>query len=286
LQSEGKPLELVEADLLASEEIWRPIVRGCKYVFHTASPFYNDAKTEEELVKPAVEGTLSVLRSCAEEDSVERVVLTSSIAAVRYVKGLSERKEPITEADWTSVEDLGNNNPYVKSKTLAERAAWEFVEKNSKNKFSMAAINPVLIVGPPTFKTTSTSINSVLKLADGSLKTARDSYIGFVDVRDVAEAHLRAAETSEAAGKRFILTTGNYHYNDVAEVLKKVLAPRGYKTAATCEKRASPPLPNSTEQTESVLQLKPLSFQQSISDMADAFVEMKYLVKEDVAVGV
>ena len=134
-------LELVEADLL-KEETWINAVKGCTYVLHTASPFPNSSpKDENELINPAVNGTLYVLRACVQDGvKIKRVVLTSSIAAIAGAN--FEQNRTYTEKDWPKVEAL---DPYSKSKTMAEKSAWDFLEQRKKNNlpcFELAVINP------------------------------------------------------------------------------------------------------------------------------------------------
>ena len=141
-------VELVEADLLNTEE-WVKATKGCDYVLHTASPFVLTPKTEDELVKPAVQGTLAVLEACAKKDSsVKRVVLTSSVQSILY-GDLSKvyNGHTFTEKDWTVVENVEN---YTKSKTLAEKAAWDFLKENkgkgdNSNQFDLNVINVSII---------------------------------------------------------------------------------------------------------------------------------------------
>jgi nucleoside-diphosphate-sugar epimerase len=141
VQNPKHELELVEADLL-KEEKWSDAVKGCTFVIHTASPFPNSSpKDENELITPAVNGTLYVLRACVQEGSkVKRVVLTSSVAAIAGSN--FENNRTYTEKDWPNVDIL---DPYSKSKTLAEKSAWNFLEERKKNKlpcFELAVINP------------------------------------------------------------------------------------------------------------------------------------------------
>jgi dihydroflavonol-4-reductase len=158
-------LEFFIADLL-SDDGWKEAVEGSKYVLHVASPFFlGEPENEDVFIKPAVEGTLRVLKACADAD-VQKVVLTSSFAAVGY--GHPREKEVYTEEDWSSVD--GEISPYAKSKTLAEKAAWEFVDNlEESKKFELTVINPVAVTGPMLTNDIGSSNDFLLKLISGSM---------------------------------------------------------------------------------------------------------------------
>ena len=163
-------------------------VNGCDYVLHVASPFPNTVpKDENELIIPAREGALRVLRA-SRDAGVKRVVLTSSFAAMGY--GHTPQAAPFNESDWT---DPNGNDvmPYTKSKTLAERAAWDFVGREAKG-LELAVVNPVGVFGPVLGADYATSILFVQRLMDGALPGLPRMSFGVVDVRDVADLHLRA----------------------------------------------------------------------------------------------
>ncbi|RDW83494.1 major facilitator superfamily protein-4 [Coleophoma crateriformis] len=197
-----------------------------EYVFHTASPFhykYKDA--EKELLQPAIIGTTSILRAIKKSaPSVKRVVVTSSLAAVR-----SKEKNVGGHADWCSVtaEDVKRDpsTGYVASKTLAEQAAWQYM-KDEKPSFTLSVINPTLVFGPVAPHSSLSSINTsnerVYTIMTGGAKsgcppTGTNSL--YVDVRDVAIAHLAAAEKSEAAGRRFLLVGGHFTNKQIVEII-------------------------------------------------------------------
>jgi dihydroflavonol-4-reductase len=210
-------LTIAEADLL-DEKVWLQLTKGADYVMHIASPFPDLLpKHEDELIKPAVEGTLNILKA-ASTNGVKKVVLTSSIAAIIYGKDKSERSGYYSEKDWTNPDKGGDLTPYIKSKTLAEKAAWNFVQKDP-NKLKLAVINPGAILGPILEKDSSTSVKLVSKLMDGS--TPGIPQIGFeiVDVRSVADLHIKAMESHEADGKRFICTAGHLSLKEIADTL-------------------------------------------------------------------
>ncbi|PRQ02082.1 SDR family oxidoreductase [Enhygromyxa salina] len=209
---------IVAADLLGDEG-WAEAVGGCDYVLHVASPFpAAQPKDANELIVPARDGTLRVLRA-ARDAGVERVVLTSSFAAVGY--GHPPRDEPFTEADWSDTSaDLP---PYIRSKIAAEQAAWRFIEEEGGG-LELSVINPVGIFGPVLGRDYSSSIAIVERMLSGKLPACPRVYFGVVDVRDVVDLHLRAMVSAEAAGERFIAVAGDsLSMLDVATILRERL---------------------------------------------------------------
>jgi nucleoside-diphosphate-sugar epimerase len=204
-------LSFVVADLMADAG-WDAAFAGVRHVIHTASPFPSHIpKDENDLILPAREGTLRVLRA-AKDAGVRRVVLTSSIAAISYGPG----RAPFTEADWTDV-DGPLATPYYKSKTLAERAAWDFARENG---LELAVVNPGMILGPVLGAEIGTSVGLVQSLMKGRYPAMPDFSVPVVDVRDAAEAHVLAMTTTEAAGGRFIIAGEALSIKDIANVLK------------------------------------------------------------------
>jgi nucleoside-diphosphate-sugar epimerase len=205
---------------------WTQALQGCKYVHHIASPFPLELpKHEDDLIIPAREGTLRVLRAAAAA-GVERVILTSSGAAVEYGHSPS-RKTPLTEEDWTTLDNkYGKVPPYMKSKTIAERAAWEFIKSDENGaKMELTVIIPVMVSGPVLGKDISTSVEVIKKLMDGSMPGCPNLHWTFVDVRDVASVHLAAMLKPEAAGERFI-AAGNDSPMSLLEIGKILRAKR------------------------------------------------------------
>lgn len=196
-------LTFVAADL-TSDAGWTDAVAGCRYVLHTASPFpAGEPLHEDELIVPAREGTLRVLRA-ARDARVQRVVVTSSFAAIGY--GHPQTDRAFTEEDWTDT--TGSIAPYIKSKAVAERAAWEFVEQEG-NGLELAVVNPVGIFGPVVGTDFSSSIGMISQLFTGAMPGAPRLYFAVVDVRDAAELHLRAMTSPKAVGQRFIAAAGD-----------------------------------------------------------------------------
>ncbi len=217
-------VEFALADL-TSDAGWADAVDGCTYVLHVASPFPMDVpKDPDELVRPARDGTLRVLRA-ARDAGVRRVVLTSSFAAVGY--GSEPRPDrPFTEDDWTQLDGPRTVPPYNQSKTIAERAAWDFVASEGGG-LELATVNPVAIVGPLLGPDASTSVALVGRLLDGEVPGLADLSFGFVDVRDVADLHVLAMTDPEAAGERFLAISGDFmSMRRLAEVLRDGLGDR------------------------------------------------------------
>ena len=217
-------LELVQADLL-HDAGWDETARGCEYALHIASPFpVHMPKDENELIRPAREGTLRALKAAA-ENGIRRVVLTSSTAAVAY--GHPKEKRTFDESDW-SVVDSPTINAYQKSKTLAERAAWEFVENLPENHpMELAAINPGYVLGPLPDINARTSGALVYELLKGNQPGVARMHFNGVDVRDVAAAHLAAMKIPKAAGQRFLCVGQSFWMREVALALNKHFGPRG-----------------------------------------------------------
>src|SRR5208282_4560330 len=183
---------------------WRESVSGCDYVLHLASPFPAYApKHDDELIIPAREGALRVLRA-ARDTGVRRVVLTSSFAAIGY--GQPVRTKPFDETDWTDPAPVGTA-AYVKSKTLAERAAWDFMQREG-GTLELSVVNPVVVFGPVLGPDFSTSIQLLQRMMEGRMPGCPQLYFGVVDVRDVADLHLRAMSSPAAKGERFLAVAG------------------------------------------------------------------------------
>ncbi len=212
----GDRLAFAEADL-EKDAGWADAVAGCDYVLHVASPFPPGVpKNEDEIIVPAREGALRLLRA-ARDAGVKRVVLTSSFAAIGY--GHPEQEKPFDETSWT---DPNGDDvlPYVKSKTLAERAAWDFIAKEGGD-LELAVVNPVGVFGPVLGPDYSTSILLVQRMMDGAMPGCPKLYFGAVDVRDVADLHIRAMTDPAAKGERFLAVSGEFmSLVEIATVLK------------------------------------------------------------------
>jgi len=215
----GERLTFVVADL-GSDAGWAEAAVGCAYVFHGASPTPSGNQVrEEDWVKPAVDGNLRVLRA-ARDVGVKRVVLTSAFGAIGA--GHKPLGRPFVETDWSNLN--GNIAPYQKSKTLAERASWDFIAREGGG-LELASVNPTMVLGPALGPDYSHSIRTIKQMLDGQpgypkIKTC------VVDVRDVADLHLRAMIDPAANGERFLATSGKTLFlADIAKVLKRRLGP-------------------------------------------------------------
>jgi dihydroflavonol-4-reductase len=206
--------ELVVADL-ESDAGWAEAVAGCRYVLHVASPFpLADPKDPDDLVRPAVQGTLRVLRASAASGTVRRVVLTSSMAAVRPAHPSDGRT--LTEDDWCDPDAC--DDAYQKSKALAERTAWDFIAREGGG-LELAVVNPGLVLGPVTHAAAGTSVEVVRRLIARTDPGVPRLGWATVDVRDLAVAHRLAMEYPAAAGNRYICAGPHVWMGDMAEIL-------------------------------------------------------------------
>jgi dihydroflavonol-4-reductase len=218
----GEGLSVLAADL-TRDDGWAEAVAGCDYVLHVASPFPPvQPKDPDELIVPAREGTLRVLRAALDADA-RRVVVTSSVAAIA---GGAKGPGPLTEADWTDL-DFPGLSPYVRSKTIAERAAWELVDERSERE-RLTTINPGAILGPLLSRDASFSLQVIERLLKGTPGAPRIGF-SFVDVRDVAKLQVEAMLSPAAGGERFIAVAEFLWMAEVAAVLRRELGPDARK---------------------------------------------------------
>ncbi|RJT21083.1 aldehyde reductase [Chakrabartia godavariana] len=224
LNVDNGKLKFFAADLM-SDDGWAEAMAGCTHVAHVASPIPSNApKHEDELIVPAREGALRALRF-AKEAGIKRFVMTSSVTAIAY--GHGGAKHHFTEADWTNV-DSPDAYPYVKSKTIAERAARDWVAASGSD-MEFVTVNPSLVLGPLMAPDFSTSLEAVKKLMDGSLPGLPHFGFSVVDVRDVADLHVRCLTAPNMAGERFIAAGPFLWMREVAAILKQGLGPQGRK---------------------------------------------------------
>ncbi len=214
----GERLDVVAADL-SSDAGWADAVAGCRFVLHVASPFPTVQPSDpDELIVPAREGALRVVRA-ALDAGVERIVLTSSVAAVRHGRE-STASAPYDESDWTDGDDTART-PYVRSKALAEQAAWQLVRSRDAED-RLATVCPGAIIGPSLNNDHSTSMQAISRLLDGMPAMPQLGFT-FVDVRDVADLHIRAMTAPEAGGQRYLAVDEFLWTKDVAAVLRERL---------------------------------------------------------------
>ena len=216
---------VVAADL-TSDGGWRDAVEGCRYVLHVASPLPRGVvKDEDELIVPARDGALRLLRA-AVGASVERVVLTSSLSAILYG---NDRSKVFTESDWSNLNG-DRIGAYDKSKTIAERAAWDFMESvTGTSSMQLAVINPGLVLGPLLSSDWGTSGEMVKRIMEHKVPAIPNINFATVDVRDVASAHVSAMIVPEAAGQRFICAETNHSMMEIAQILKARYGAQGFK---------------------------------------------------------
>ncbi len=228
----GDRLAFVQADL-GADAGWATAAQGCTYVMHGASPTPSGSQTKlEDWVRPAVDGQLRVLRA-ARDAGVKRVVLTSAFGAIGM--GHKPQTRPWNETDWTNLK--GKVEPYQVSKTLSERAAWDFIQREGGG-LELAAVNPVAVLGPVLGPDYSHSIRMIFSMLNGIPGCAKIN-TGFVDVRDVADLHLRCMRDPAAKGERFLAISGHSLWMiDVAKILRARLG----KAAAKVPTRQIPKL--------------------------------------------
>ena len=212
-------LSLAQADI-ADQDAWQPLMVGIDYVQHIASPFPKVMPRDEaELIVPARQGNLNIL-SAASAAGVKRVVITSSSAAISYGQPPAGRSKTFDESDWSNP-DLGTDiTPYFKSKTISEKAAWEFM-KDDKSGMEMSVVCPGLILGPLLEQDFNASSNVVIKMLDGSMPAIPQIGFDMVDVRSVASLLILAMEHPAAANQRYIGSAGYLTFSRVAAILKQ-----------------------------------------------------------------
>ena len=197
----NKDLDFCKLDLL-KDEGWLEATSDCDFLIHVASPFIiEEPKDERVLIQPALEGTLRALNA-ANKSGIKKVVLTSSMASVAY----GHKKDICDETDWTDLSK--DNGAYIKSKTIAEKAAWDYLYENSNKSFTMTTIHPGMVFGPLLSKKTyGASASLILNLIKGKYPALPNVYFTVVDVRDVARLHIEALENSKSNNKRIIATS-------------------------------------------------------------------------------
>lgn len=282
-------LQLVEADL-DQEAGWEEAVAGCRFVLHTASPFPIIA--DASIIETAVNGTLHLLKACSKCHSVKKVIVTSSCAAID--EGHDNPNRIFTEADWTDME-AKDVRIYSKSKTAAERAAWDFVHnlEEGANPFKLTCLNPHLIIGPTLIDMQGSSVLIIKRFITNDMPLLPPLNIALVDVRDVAKAHVLAMQRPETDFQRIILSAQpGLWFRDIGKILAKEFQSQGYKipcSQAPCwffklyslinaEARAICPLLNVQKHLDNrkAIQLLGIKFR----DPAESLVEMVYSMIE------
>lgn len=214
LDGANERLELVAADLDQTGAFTGPMA-GCEYVMHVASPFTLDVEDpQRDLVHPAVDGTISILESAAATSTVKRVVVTSSFAAISN----GPRDETYDESDWNTTSTL-ERGPYAYSKTMAERAAWDFMESGECH-FDLVVINPTGVIGPSLVDRVNQTHEFMIGITNGQSPAIVDIGFPVVDVRDVARAHIKALETPTASG-RYLVSAAAPKFRRYVEIMEQ-----------------------------------------------------------------
>lgn len=275
LPNASESLKLFKADL-QDDGSFDTAIDGCDGVFHTASPFFfNTTNPQKDLIDPAVKGTINVLNACAKAKSVRRVVLTSSTAAVVYTP--ARKPEDVIDESFFSDPDFCRqaNLWYHLSKTIAESEAWKF---STEHGLDLVTINPAMVVGPLLQTNMNTSSEVVLKYLNGAASTYTNVVLGWVHVKDVAEAHILAYEEPAASG-RYICAERVAHNQEIVEILRKLYPHHPIPTK--CSDESSPralvyKMP--TEKLKS-LGLKYTPIEDALKECVESLIEQK-LVKE------
>ncbi len=274
-------LEFCELDL-SSDKGWDKAMEGCEYVLHVASPFViAEPKDENEIIKPAVDGSLRALNA-AKKAGIKKVVLTSSTVAMAGDK----KKNHLTQESWTDAK-TDKVSAYMKSKTLAERAAWDFYNNQTAgNKMELTVVNPGPIYGPTlTGNLTGASMSMIKDIIRGKMPMLPNVHYVMSDVRDVAKIHVAAMENNESNGKRFIVTSEKmYSFVGVAAILKENGFPKASPKKAPSfmvkfmslfnrEMRGMLPfidaeISSDISPTKEIFNWKPLPFEKTILDTA------------------
>lgn len=222
-------LSCVEADLNDSS-IWLQLTKDIDYVQHIASPFPRKLpKEESELISPAKSGTLHIMKA-ASANKVKRVVVTSSVAAIVYGKSHQTLQQVFDERHWTDETNKKDSTPYFRSKTIAEKAAWEFM-KQDRSGMELATVLPGAILGPVLEEDFGTSANIVIKILDGTSPAVPKIGFDIVDVRSVADLLIKAMEMPQAANQRYIASAGYCTFREIGQLLKQHYPTRKIPTA-------------------------------------------------------
>uniref|UniRef100_A0A5B7C0T8 Dihydroflavonol 4-reductase n=1 Tax=Davidia involucrata TaxID=16924 RepID=A0A5B7C0T8_DAVIN len=266
-------LQLFKANLI-EEGSFDPVFDGCEGVFHTASPvFLSVTDPQAELVDPAVKGTLNVLRSCAKVPSIKRVIVTSSMAAVMF-NGKPLNPDVVIDETWFSDSAFCEESKswYMLSKTLAEEAAWKFAKENG---IDLVTLNPGFVIGPFLQPTLNLTVEAILNLIKNGSPTFSDGIYRFVDVRDVASAHIQAFEIPSASG-RYCLVGRVTHSSEALRILHTSYPAFNLPEKREDEKPVVPLYQVSKERAKS-LGIDFISLEVSLKDTVESLKEKKFL---------
>jgi nucleoside-diphosphate-sugar epimerase len=272
--ADDSQLKVVAAELTADEG-WAAAVAGCEEIHHTASPMIQ-SEDPDEVVVPARDGTLRVLRA-ARDAGVRRVVLTSSFAAVGYTP---KPGGEYTEADWTDP-DMPGLPPYPRSKVIAERTAWDFIEHEGGDT-ELVVVNPTFILGPTLTAQARSSLQLTKAMLDGAMPVVRRQRFGVADVRDVADLHIRAMAAPKAVGKRYLaLADGpTITFLQMAQILRERLGPLAGRVPT--EEAPGPELPRliiHNDRAKQELGWRPRPAETTIVETAESLRDLGLLEK-------
>jgi len=286
--SDNQKLEFCKLDLL-NDEGWNEAAFDCDYLIHVASPFtIEEPKKESLLINPALDGTLRALNASKNSPRIKKVVLTSSMAAIAY----GHDKQICSPEDWTDT--TKNVGAYVKSKTIAEKAAWDFIHSDNKHQFSMTTIHPGMVFGPLlSDDIDGASAVLISKMINGNFPALPDAYFTVVDVRDIAKLHVDSIRNNKSDNKRIIATSPEgINIMDISNILRK----NGYKKAPqnfiptkminslapfNKEMKSMAAMVNrgsygaDIKETISIFNWKPISLEKTLIDMCDSFKKIK-----------
>jgi nucleoside-diphosphate-sugar epimerase len=269
-------LQLVEADL-TSDGGWAAALDGVEEVHHVASPIPSaQPKDPDELIVPAREGTVRVLKA-ARDAGARRVVLTSSFAAVGYSP---KAVRDYTEADWTDPDTPGLA-PYPRSKAIAERAAWDFIETEGRDT-ELVVVNPTFIAGPSLVAALRSTLTGFKAIIEGTMPALPRQRFGVVDVRDVADAHITAMATPAAAGKRYLLLADGptITWLGLAQILRDYLGPAGeHVTTSEAPGEDPSPLTIHNDRAKQELGWQPRPAETTIVETAESLRDLGLLEK-------
>src|SRR5271170_1804279 len=270
-------LELVAVDLTCDDG-WPAALEGVEEVHHVASPIPSaQPKDPDELIVPAREGTVRVLRA-ARDAGTRRVVLTSSFAAVGYSP---KAVRDYTEADWTDPDTPGLA-PYPRSKAIAERAAWDFIETEGDDT-QLVVMNPTFIAGPSLVRALRSSLSYFKAIIEGTIPALPRQRFGVVDLRDVADAHIKAMATAAAAGKRYLLLADGptITWLGLSQILRDRLGPAGDRvTTDETPGEDPPPLTIHNDRAKQELGWRPRPAETTIVETADSLRELGLLEEQ------
>ncbi|NQD69286.1 NAD-dependent epimerase/dehydratase family protein [Sphingobacterium shayense] len=222
-------LNLAQADLM-DEKAWSSLSKGKNFIIHVASPFPRELPTNEaELIDPAKDGTLHVLKA-AKLNHVKRIVIVSSLAAIVYGKTKERINDIFTENNWTDEDNIADTAPYIRSKTIAEKAAWEYVSKEGSG-LELVTVLPGAILGPVLEEDYGTSANIIIKMLAGNMPALPKIGFDIIDVRSVADLLTKALVDPSAAGNRYIASSGYASMRDIAIILKEKYQDRKISTS-------------------------------------------------------